>query len=287
MALSSMAVVAENSEMEQARAHLSSAARAPQSIAPMPRVCTELAALAAKDSTDASQYAKLIQTDPALAGEILRYANSPALRPRNPVTSLQQAVSWLGIAEVRNTTSAIMLRGEVFNAPGHERESEEFWREASVAGLWAKELARMRRRHVESAFLTALMHRAGAALALKILSRYEQDQKRSLAAESFDALIAEFEPIFGPLLMRSWRVPADVQRAVMDWRNYAASEQLELAATAFASHVCALHTLHGDVVTEEMVLECPALESLGLFPHQRAALLEKRQAISEQAGLSA
>ena len=82
-------------------------------------------------------------------------------------------MSWLGVAEVRNIAMAVMLRGEVFIAPGHEPESEELWREAWLAGLWAKEIARERRKHVESAFLAALMHRTGAALALKILSRFE------------------------------------------------------------------------------------------------------------------
>ena len=61
-----------------------------------------------------------------------------------------------------------MLRGEVFTAPGHEPESEELWREAWLAGLWGKEIARERRKHVESAFLAALMHRTGAALALVV-----------------------------------------------------------------------------------------------------------------------
>ncbi len=129
--------------------------------------------LTAQQSTDAAQLARLIQSDPALAGEIMRVANSPALRPRAAIVSLQQAVSWLGVAEVRNIAMAVMLRGEVFNAPGHEPESEELWREAWLAGLWAKEIARDRRKHVESAFLAALMHRTGAALALKILSRFE------------------------------------------------------------------------------------------------------------------
>jgi HD-like signal output (HDOD) protein len=53
-----------------------------------------------------------------VAGEIMRVANSAALRPRNAIVSLQQAVSWLGVAEVRNITVAVMLRGEVFSRPG-------------------------------------------------------------------------------------------------------------------------------------------------------------------------
>jgi len=50
---------------------------------------------------DATQLARLIESDLALAGEIMRVANSPALRPRTAVVSLRQAVSWLGVAEVR------------------------------------------------------------------------------------------------------------------------------------------------------------------------------------------
>ncbi|HXP27525.1 MAG TPA: HDOD domain-containing protein, partial [Steroidobacteraceae bacterium] len=124
---------------QAAHVYMTESLASPQHIAPMPRVCAQLAELTAQHATDAVQLARLIQSDPALAGEIMRVANSPALRPRAPIVSLQQAVSWLGVAEVRNIAMAVMLRGEIFTAPGHEPESEELWREAWLAGLWAKE----------------------------------------------------------------------------------------------------------------------------------------------------
>ena len=69
---------------QAARDHLTESLAGPQSIAPLPRVCAQLAELTAQQATDAAQLAKLIQSDPALAGEIMRVANSPALRPRAP-----------------------------------------------------------------------------------------------------------------------------------------------------------------------------------------------------------
>ncbi len=207
---------------------LSESLAGPQNIAPMPRVCAQLAELTAQQATDAAQLARLIQSDAALAGELMRVANSPALRPRSPIVSLQQAVSWLGVAEVRNIAMAVMLRGEVFTAPGHEPESEELWREAWLAGLWAKEIARERRKHVESAFLAALMHRTGAALALKILSGFESQQRTVMDAKTFSDLVVEFEPRFGRLLMSSWRLPDDVQDAASDWRDYRKSSHSDL-----------------------------------------------------------
>jgi HD-like signal output (HDOD) protein len=267
-----------------AREYLCASLTGPQTIAPLPRVCAELAQLTAQQATDAAQLARLIQSDPALAGELMRVANSPALRPRTAVVSLQQAVSWLGVAEVRNLAMAVMLRGEVFVAPGHEPQSEELWREAWLAGLWAKEIARERRRHVESAFLAALMHRTGAALALKILSRFESERHLVIEAPTLDALIVEFEPALGRLLTNGWLLPKDVQDAASDWRNYRESSHSDLAGTVHAAHLLAAHTMHPELLSEDLVIDSPAFEQLGVFPDDRRRLLTKRDQILSLAG---
>jgi HD-like signal output (HDOD) protein len=239
----------------------------------------------AQQATDAAQLARLIQSDPALAGEIMRVANSPALRPRTAMVSLQQAVSWLGVAEVRNIAMAVMLRGEVFAAPGHEPESEELWREAWLAGLWAKEIARERRKHVESAFLAALMHRTGAALALKILSRFELERREGLDRHAFGNLVVEFESAFGRLLMDSWLLSKDVQEAATDWRNYRESSHVDLAGTVHAAHLLAIHTLHPELLNEELVIDSPVFEQLGVFPDDRRRMLAKRDHVRALAGM--
>lgn len=271
-------------EIQAAHACLTESLTAPQTIAPLPRVCAQLAELTAQQVTDAAQLARLIQSDPALAGEIIRVANSPVLRPRTAIVSLQQAVSWLGVAEVRNIAMAVMLRGEVFKAPGHEPETEELWQEAWLAGLWAKEIARERRKHVESAFLAALMHRTGAALALKILSRFEAERRRRLDAGIFGDLVGEFEPALGRLLMNHWLLPQDVQDAASDWRNYRESTQGDLAGTVHAAHLLAAHTLHPEFTPADMVIESPVFEQLGVFPDDRRHMLAKRDRVRALAG---
>jgi HD-like signal output (HDOD) protein len=272
-------------QTQLARQHLDASLSTPQSIAPLPRVCAQLAELTAQQATDAAQLSKLIQSDPALAGELMRVANSPALRPRSAIVSLQQAVSWLGVAEVRNIAMAVMLRGEVFSAPGHEPESEDLWREAWLAGLWAKEIARERRKHVESAFLAALMHRTGAALALKILSSFELQQRTAIEAQSFNDLVMEFEPRFGRLLMSSWRMPSDVQDAASEWRDFRSSTHSDLAGTVHAAHLLATHTMHPQLLSEDIVLESDVFEQLGMFPDERKLMLAKREQVRALAGV--
>jgi len=278
-------VVLSSLHSQAARDYLRDSLATPQSIAPLPRVCAQLAELTAQEALDAAPLARLIQSDLALAGEVMRVANSPALRPRAPVVSLRQAVSWLGAAEVRNIAMAVMLHGEVFVAPGHEPETEELWREAWLAGLWAKEIARERRKHVESAFLAALMHRTGAALALKILSRFEAEQRTVMDARSFADIGVEFEPAFGRLLMNKWSLPNDVQDAASEWRNYQDSSHSDLAGTVNAAHLLATHTMYPQLVSEEVVFESPVFEQLGVFPDDRRRLLAKREQVLALAGM--
>jgi HD-like signal output (HDOD) protein len=270
---------------QSAHNRLSESMKTLQSIAPLPRVCAELARLTAQQTPDAAPLSRLIHSDPALAGEVMRLANSPALRPRSAIVSLQQAVSWLGVAEVRGIAMAVMLRGETFVAPGRERESEKLWQEAWLAALWAKEIARQRRKQVESAFLAALMHRSGAALALKILSDFELAERIAMDARTLADLIDEFEPALGRQLMNGWRLPTEVQDAACEWRNYRESSQIDLAGTVHAGHLLATHTLHPQLLNEAQVIGSTVFEQLEIFPDDRGRLLARLAQVRSVAGL--
>ena len=279
------AVVITSLHSQAARDFLDESLTSPQHIAPLPRVCQQLAELTAQQAPDAVQLARLIQSDPALAGEIMRVANSPALRPRSPIVSLQQAVSWLGVAEVRNIAMAVMLRGEVFVAPGHEPESEELWREAWLAGCGARRSPGNVASMWRAPFSRRLMHRTGAALALKILSGFEAQKRTVMDSKMFADLVVEFEPSFGRLLMTNWSLPNDVQDAACQWRDYRACAYSDLAGTVHAAHLLATHTLHPQLLTEEVVLENAVFEQLGVFPDSRKNMLAKRDQVRSLAGI--
>jgi HD-like signal output (HDOD) protein len=267
-----------------AHRYVVNALSAPQTLAPMPRVCAQLTELVGRQDTDSQRLVRLIESDPAIVGAIMRVANSAALRPRTTLVSLQHAVSWLGVAEVRNIMVATALRGEVFVAPGHEPEAHTLWCEASLASLWAKEIARMRRSSVERAFMAGLMHRAGAALALKTLSRFEVAQRTAIDAQTFRSLVMEFEAPCGRILMNNWCLSSDIIDAAVDWRSYRSSNQAELAGTVNAAHLLAEHTLHPQLLTQDIVLGNPVFEQLGMTADARAELLQRVDAVREIAG---
>jgi HD-like signal output (HDOD) protein len=256
-----------------------------QSIGPMPQVCLQLAELNAHQDTDSVRLVRVVESDAAVVGEIMRVANSAALRPRAGIASLQHAVAWLGVAEVRNIALAAAVRGGVFSAPGHAPETEELWREACLGSLWAKEVARVRRRNAESAFLAGLMHRAGAALALKILARFEIERRTAMDRKTFADLVGDYEQACGRLLMSHWCLPADVQEAASDWRAYKKSRHTELAGTVRAANLLAQHTLHPQLMPAESVLEDEVFAELGVNDGFRVALLAQRDRVWQAAGI--
>jgi len=104
-------------------------------------------------------------------------------------------------------------------------------------------------------------------------------------ARSFAELVVEFEPAFGRLLMNNWCLPGDVQDAACDWRDYSHSSQSDLAGTVNAAHLLATHTMHPQLLSEELVLESPVFEQLGVFPDDRRAMLAKRDIVRSLAGV--
>ena len=59
----------------------------------------------------------------------------------------------------------------------------------------------------------------------------------------------------------------------------------ELAGTVHAAHLLATHTLHPQLLSEELLIESPVFEQLGVFPEDRRAMLAKRDRVRSLAGL--
>jgi HD-like signal output (HDOD) protein len=281
MAASKMALRSLNAEPAELRERLSAALEADQlELPPLPQVAAEVVASNAADPRNAAAFAQLIQRDPALAGNIMRVANSAAYAPRAPIVSLQQAVAWLGIGEIRNIALAISVRGQLFVAPGHEPEIQDLWRESVATACWARELARLKKRNVESAYLCGLLHRIGRAAAVSTLSRIEVAGRRSVAARTFSALVDEFEWEFGRRLALKWQLPATVSEAINAWRHAgrstgAAPEVLQ----TYVAHLLAIELLHPELSNLSLLADHGALGELDVYADELEALRARRSQV--------
>ncbi|WP_333689031.1 diguanylate cyclase [Methylococcus capsulatus] len=97
------------------------------------RTAAAILNLAQREDVTAEALAQLIQTDPALTGRILRFANAPAQGTRRPVASVIDAIDLVGLPAVRQFALSLSL------IDAHrEGRCEAF----DYAAYWQKSLAR-------------------------------------------------------------------------------------------------------------------------------------------------
>lgn len=233
---------------------------------------------------DARQLAELIQRDMSLASHVLRISNSAAYAPNEPIVSLQQAVSRLGFSAICGIAIGVAVQGKMFQVQGHEETLKAVWRHCAAAGAWAKEIARLRRRNVEGAFLCGLLHDVGRPIVLQSLVELTRGLAEAPPAEELDALMDEFHERVGGQLLAKWGMPEWIVESVSHHHHFAEAPNFtEEAATACLAEALAHWSLDTDRSEDELVRGLPAVTALGLYADELDPLFERTDSVNELA----
>jgi HD-like signal output (HDOD) protein len=245
----------------------------------LPQVASQVIALASQPDVDASKLSALIHRDPALAGQILRIANSAAYAPRMPIVSLQQAVARLGLRVISEIAFAASLQSGVFKVPGHEADLQKLWRHALASGTWGKEVARVRRTNVESAFLCGLLHGVGKPALLQLAVDVANRLKITLHRDWLPGLYQQHQRKVGKRLAEVWALPGAVAAAIVHQDSYceAGAFANDAMTTALAS-LLATWSIDPEA-SPEALREHAVFADLNLYPEDVEALLSKRATV--------
>lgn len=258
---------------------------------PLPEIAAEVMRLtrgetSADDGGDASaaKLTQLIQRDIALAGQIMRVANSALYARRTPVLTLSQAIAWLGIREIRNIAFAVAVQAQVFTSTCFRREMSELWRESVITGLFAQEIARLKGRDAESAYLCGLLHRTGMAI---ILNRAGATAlKLGLAPDAGQVyeIAAMHESRVGKRLGVEWSLPLAVAAAIAHWRNplqaeLSRTEVMEVALARQISDELRTPGIGGELPDSMLGPVSRWMDELSIYPDELFSIMARRAAI--------
>jgi HD-like signal output (HDOD) protein len=179
----------------------------------LPATAMKLLELARKHETTFRDLLAILESDPFVAGQVLRIARSPAYTRAEPVRSLEQALTRLGITALTQIFMQVVVTSRVFRAPGYAGPMEML-REHSVAVAHA---ARLICRHTavagDVAFLCGLLHDVGAALALAVLGD-EPPQTQPPFGEAVERAVEQVRIEAATLACEAWSLPADVAEVI-------------------------------------------------------------------------
>ena len=250
----------------------------------LPVVANQVLQLSGDPNADVNKLSALIQQDQALAGQILRIANSPAYLPRSPIVSLQQAIAWLGMNMLAGLAFSVSVQSGVFTIKGYEKEIRALWSHALATGLYGKEIARRIRHNVENAFLCGLLHTIGKPVILHLIQASSSTQDGLHSWTDLEPLIQEFHITAGMKLAEVWKLPEPVQEAIRlypdDKYQQAVSPTKGAMITCLADHL-ASYSLGLSSFKEEDLRDLAVIQDLNFYPDDVDALFELREGIQE------
>ncbi|MYM30145.1 HDIG domain-containing protein [Duganella sacchari] len=157
----------------------------------LPVVVMELLNSIDQDDVDISVLAKKVSHDQALTAKTLRLANSSLYGLQVKVTTIQQAITFLGFQTTRNLITAAAITGcfAEGHCPGFDHKA--FWRHSIATAACAKVLARQLRFNQDYAFTAGLLHDIGR---LVLVSCFPNQYSETIAyREQHDCYLLEAE----------------------------------------------------------------------------------------------
>lgn len=228
--------------------------------------------------------ARLIRVDPSLAARLVKVANSPLYRGRDPVTSTIQAVTRLGLGRVRNLVFSFTV-GRLFRSRSRHLNARlrDYWRHSQKVASLSYVLARMTPGlDPDKALLAGLLHDIGA---IPILQQIDRHRELVRTGTEVGQVLQRLKGKIGALLLSSWNFPRDmvvVAEEAEEW--YRESPVIDYC------DIVIIAQLHSFIGSERMhhlprINEVPAFAKLAngeLGPRMSLAILDNAHAEIEQ-----
>jgi HD-like signal output (HDOD) protein len=186
-----------------------------ESFSPAPRILGRALVLMRDAQCDVDTIAGLIRGDPALAGDIIRIANSAFFAGEQRVQNVEHALQRIGFRQaMRLLTLAVSRIVTLGNLSYYSIAAEDFWAESLFNGLFMEELARTTGATKQDTAYTAGLLRYIGRLAInqsiadlgggvfwlgaETLTQWEMDNVGITHAEA------------GAMLLRRWQFPEEL-----------------------------------------------------------------------------
>lgn len=163
----------------------------------------------------------IIQYDPSITSKILQLANSPLYGLRGKISSLRQAIVYIGLEELKNLLM-ILASNSVFSDkyPGYESHSGELWMHSFGSAIISRNLGQYAPELDSDLFTTTLLHDVGKIALSEYISIDYTSIISLIKDKGYTFIEAENEVIgmtheeLGAMILEKWSFPENMVEAV-------------------------------------------------------------------------
>lgn len=230
----------------------------------LPAVMQKLSKAVRDPNSDAAMIAGIIKDDPSMMARIMKVVNSAAYGLPQPVQSLQQALSILGMNALNNIALSTAVFSSFQTQTKDDFSRDEFWKHCICVGIAANILSNRTRETVKKRFqrdtlhLCGLLHDIGKILFDEFFHAEFMEAIRRAGERQIPLHQAELEIYgtnhaeVGAWLGKRWNLTQDVIQAIR-WHHDPENADIEhvelLRLCHAANHICNVENLgfSGDV----------------------------------------
>ena len=240
-----------------------------------PEVAARVRQLLDDPDTEIQQLVDVINTDPSIAGQLLKVANSAMYRGTREFDTVRDAVVRLGMKVTAQIVSAIAL-GQTFtsNSAAVRERMHKLWEHSVKIATLSMILARSQA-HLkpERAQLAGLLHDIGEVPILNFAGQFS----REVNQEELDEAIKGLKDMVGVLVINHWKMGTDMATVVAEaekWQRDSGREEAD-----YCDLVVMAQILDGCVGADLPPLDTlPTARKLGLDSDEKVEQLMEENA---------
>ena len=194
----------------------------------LPQSTVRLAALVGTKQENVAEVVEIVAFDPALTFKLIRAANSAATGGVQAVTTVKDAVTRLGTAQVFGLAVASSVRPHMHkNIPEYGFTDGEFWRHSVAAAVATEVAATFCKSPIpRESFTAALLHDIGKLIMARFLSPEILELLNSgrtegglTALESETKVLTVHHGELGGIIAQHWQFPEKIVKGIIYHHN--------------------------------------------------------------------
>lgn len=253
---------------------------------PMPEMTQKILRLSAKQDADVKELVEVVELDPSLATQVMRYASSPFFSYQGKIDSVHTAITRvLGFNTVMNLALGATA-ARPFKIPRNVPLGlDAFWRHAVYSAALVQALSGAVPKEIRPpaglAYLAGLLHNFGHLLLghlfkqeFMILNKFVSKYPDKPVDLIEHRVLGTDHGIIGAWLMEAWRLPEEIVIAIREHHNesYQEIHAVYPQLVALADRLLKVYNI-GDAVDAQI---SPALlDSLGIGEYQAMTITGK------------
>jgi HD-like signal output (HDOD) protein len=248
-------------------------------LAVLPPSAAKLLQLSQNPRAEMKEIAGVVKSDPALAGKVLSVVNTPiyASRMGGAVTSIEKALSRIGLETLRGILIQTSLAGRVLKVRGMENVVRELTRHNVFAAAATRALARATNLDGELGFTIGLLHDVGKVVAIGAYASAPDQVKRNIAIDvrGLAPILKATHEEIGAHVAKTWSLAEIIQTSIGCHHTIGARHRLlQYPVLTKMGDLIAHHLNPAPDEPKIDLVEHPEMETLGFGPAAIRQLLE-------------